>query len=94
MTESDVEKVDDNYVETDLPQRSKTALAFADAFLGAQGPPDAATINALNTEFSSAEIAEMGIGLALFHGFSKLLIVTGCEPDEMETTILSAPGSQ
>ena len=59
MVESDVEKVDDNYGETDLPHRSKTALAFADAFLGAQGPPDAATINALNTEFSPAEIAEM-----------------------------------
>ena len=93
MTETDVEKVDDNYVETDLPHRSKVALAFADAFLGAQGPPDATTIEALNSEFSATEIAEMGIGLALFHGFSKLLIITGCEPDAIETTILSAPGS-
>ena len=44
-------------------------------------------------EFSTEQIAEMGIGLALFHGFSKLLIVTGCEPEEMERTVLSAPGA-
>ena len=93
MTEDDVAQISDNYNDADLPMRSKLALRFADAFLHAEGPPDAATIEALNTEFTPAEIAEMGIGLALFHGFSKLLIVTGCEPAEMETTILSAPGS-
>jgi hypothetical protein len=50
-------------------------------------------IDRMNAEFSPEQIAELGIGLALFHGFSKLLIVTGCEPEEMERTVLSAPGS-
>jgi len=93
MVEDDVEKVDDDYNKTDLPQRSKLALAFADAFLGAQGAPSIDVQEQLKNEFTTEQIAEMGIGLALFHGFSKLLIVTGCEPEEMERTVLSAPGA-
>ncbi len=93
MVEDDVEKVEDDYNETDLPQRSKLALAFADAFLGAQGAPSSDVQEQMKNEFTTEQIAEMGIGLALFHGFSKLLIVTGCEPEEMERTVLSAPGA-
>jgi hypothetical protein len=93
MVEDDVEKVDDDYNETDLPQRSKLSLAFADAFLGAQGAPSSDVQEQMKKEFTTEQIAEMGIGLALFHGFSKLLIVSGCEPEEMERTVLSAPGA-
>ncbi len=93
LTEDEVDKIDDGFVDTDLPERSKLALAYADAFLGAQGAPDVDVIQRMNAEFSPEQIAELGIGLALFHGFSKLLIVTGCEPEEMERTVLSAPGS-
>ncbi len=31
------------------------------------------------------------MGVALFHGFSKMLIALGREPDEMETTIIPTP---
>jgi hypothetical protein len=93
MVESDVAKVDDGYNDTDLPQRSKLALAFADAFLGAQGAPGTSVQDEMKKEFTTEQIVEMGIGLALFHGFSKLLIVSGCEPEEMERTVLSAPGA-
>ncbi len=93
MAESDVEKVEDGYNDTDLPQRSKLALAFADAFLGAQGAPGTNVQDEMKKEFTTEQIAEMGIGLALFHGFSKLLIVSGCEPEDMERTELSAPGA-
>jgi hypothetical protein len=44
-------------------------------------------------EFDAAQRTEIGIGLALFHGFSKVLIALGCEPAEMDTTILPTPGS-
>ena len=53
-----------------------------------------APLAAMRDEFSPAEIAELGIGLALFHGFSKMLIISGCEPEEMATTVLSVPGAQ
>lgn len=48
----------------------------------------------IRSEFSEAEIAELGIGLALFHGFSKMLISLGLEPEQMSTTVLPTPGSQ
>ena len=93
LTEDEVDQIDDGYESSTLEHRSKLAIAFADAFLGAQGPPDAVTRVAMGNEFSSAEIAELGLGLALFHGFSKMLIISGCEPEEMATTVLSVPGA-
>ena len=93
LTEGEVEQITDDYDTSSLDNRSKLAIAFADAFLGAQGPPDEATRDAMSAEFSPAEIAELGIGLALFHGFSKMLIISGCEPENMETTVLSVPGA-
>lgn len=94
LTEDEVDKIDDAYEDSDLAKRSKLAIAFADAFLGAQGPPDESTRAEMSAEFTPTEIAELGLGLALFHGFSKMLIISGCEPEEMETTVLSVPGAQ
>jgi uncharacterized UPF0146 family protein len=48
---------------------------------------------ALLEEFTEAELVEMGIGLALFHGVSKMLIALGCEPEEMDITESRTPGS-
>jgi len=93
LTEDEVDLIDDGYESSSLDHRAKLAIAFADAFLGAQGAPNPDTCRQLNDEFSPAEIAELGLGLALFHGFSKMLIVSGCEPDEMATTVLSVPGA-
>ena len=56
----------------------------------AAGSPDLSTLVSL---VSDAELVEMGIGLALFHGLSKLLIGLGCEPDQMDTTEVRTPGS-
>ena len=41
--------------------------------------------------FNLAEITELSLGVALFHGFSKMLICLGREPKEMETTIIQTP---
>ena len=94
LTEDEVDLIEDGYESSTLDHRSKLAIAFADAFLGAQGAPDAETRHQMRDDFSSIEIVELGLGLALFHGFSKMLIISGCEPEEMETTVLAAPGSQ
>jgi alkylhydroperoxidase family enzyme len=88
----EVDKIDDGYRSSDLPERRKLALEFTDAFLAAQ-PPARREVDELRQEFSAAEITEMGVGLALFHGFAKFLIVTGCEPVDMAVTTLPAPGS-
>ena len=86
--------VEDGWEESGLPHRHKTALLLADAFLAAGGPPKPEAQAALKAEFSEAEIVELGMGLALFHGFSKMLIALGLEPEEMDTTVLPTPGSQ
>jgi hypothetical protein len=33
----------------------------------------------------------MTLGISLFHGFSKMLIVLGLEPEEMDTTVVPTP---
>ncbi|MEL6893587.1 MAG: hypothetical protein AAFP84_18490 [Actinomycetota bacterium] len=46
-----------------------------------------------DAHFTAGEQTELGVGLALFHGFSKVLIALGCEPDEMVVTELPTPGA-
>jgi hypothetical protein len=89
-SELDNAQIDDSHQDSELSERKKLALRFTDAFLSAS-PLGANDVGLLRDEFSDGELAEMGIGLALFHGFSKFLIVTGCEPEEMPTTVLPAP---
>jgi alkylhydroperoxidase family enzyme len=82
--------VDDGYQDTELPERHKTALVLADAFLhGVSLTSEQRDL--LTAEFSDAELVELGVGLALFHGFSKMLIALGLEPESMDTTLLPTP---
>jgi alkylhydroperoxidase family enzyme len=90
LTEDLVEQIRDGYEHSDLPVRHQRALRFADALLNLQTLA-AADRAELQAEFDDAQIAELGIGLALFHGFSKVLIASGAEPDQMDTTVLPTP---
>jgi hypothetical protein len=67
------------------------ALAFADRFINAPGPASANEAAALATHFDAKERTELALGLGLFHGFSKLLIGMGLEPEQMDTTVLPTP---
>tara|TARA_B100000902_G_scaffold387396_1_gene431443 strand:- start:118 stop:741 length:624 start_codon:yes stop_codon:yes gene_type:complete len=67
------------------------ALEFTDHFILTPGPISKEMRNSLQTYFSEHEIAELCIGVALFHGFSKMLIALGREPEEMDTTIVPTP---
>jgi alkylhydroperoxidase family enzyme len=63
---------------------------LADAFLhGTALTSDEQAV--LRGTFDEAELVELGIGLALFHGFSKMLIALGLEPEHMDTTVLPTP---
>jgi len=88
-----VSLIDDGHESSGLSPRLKLALQFADAFLGAGGPPSAEVRAALQAEFTTDELIEMAAGLAMFHGLSKLLICLGCEPDQMDVSIHRTPGS-
>ena len=86
--------VDDGFETSTLTPRHKAAIDFADAYLATGGPPPVEVQTRILAHFSPAEVAEMGIGLAIFCGFSKLLIAVGAEPEEMDVTILRTPGSR
>lgn len=47
----------------------------------------------LESHFSTAEIAELAMGIGLFLGMSKVLINLGLEPETMPTTVIPTPGS-
>jgi alkylhydroperoxidase family enzyme len=93
LTEELAAEVDDQWEHSTLSERHKAALVLADAFLAVDGPPSAADQATLHEHFSDAELVELGIGLALFHGFSKMLIALGLEPEQMQTTVVATPGS-
>ena len=77
-----------------LSARQKTALRFTDAFLA----NEAGTVSLLGGDpsgdgFTDEEAFEIAVGLGLFHGFSKVLICLGVEPEPatMEVTELATP---
>ena len=47
----------------------------------------------LKSCFTPEEMAELGLGIGLFLGMSKVLITLGLEPEEMQTSVLPTPGS-
>lgn len=83
--------VDDGYARSDLSGRHQLAVRLTDAILAAEGPADPELAAELHAEFDDAELAELATGIALFHGFSKLLITLGLEPEEMATTVVRTP---
>jgi alkylhydroperoxidase family enzyme len=88
-----VAQITDDHAASSLSPRAKAALAFADAFLGADGVPSPEVQAQVLAEFDDGELTEMAIGLAFFHGVSKMLIALGCEPEQMDITELRTPGS-
>jgi hypothetical protein len=69
------------------------AVRYADRFLAANGVDDD-TVAMVREEFTADERHELGLSMALFHGISKLLIVLGCEPEQMDVTVMPTPGTR
>jgi len=91
LTEERAALIDDGYERSaELSDAHKAVLAFTDAML-AGGAPPAPAVRELRSHYTDAQLAELGLGVALFHGMSKMLIVLGMEPDEMDTTVSATP---
>tara|TARA_B100000945_G_scaffold16115_1_gene11963 strand:- start:2340 stop:2993 length:654 start_codon:yes stop_codon:yes gene_type:complete len=86
-----VELIDGNWKDSLLSKDIVAALKFTDHFILTPGPISDETRSLLLSSFTQNEIAELSIGVALFHGFSKMLIALGREPEEMDTTIVPTP---
>ncbi len=86
-----MELIDGNWDTSLLSEDLLAALKFADHFILTPGPVPDEIRSSLISAFTQKEIAELSIGVALFHGFSKMLIALGREPEEMDTTVVPTP---
>jgi alkylhydroperoxidase family enzyme len=93
LTEDRVAEIEDGF-ECILEPAEATALILTDAIVQDTGALSDAQWDELREYYTDAEIAEIALGVTLFHGMSKVLICLGLEPEQMETTILPTPGSR
>ena len=73
------------------PELVENRATMLDGIWRAAGPAGPALATDMRSEFDDAEIAELATGVALAHGFSKLLITLGLEPEEMATIVARTP---
>ena len=91
MSEELVEQIDAGFESSELSDRHKAAIRYADVFLS-----DPASISdelraEMRRHFTPAEIVELSAGLALFMGFSKIAIVLGSAPESMPVRMVPTP---
>ena len=78
---------------SDLPERTKAALAWADAVLNGGDVPDPGVTDALARHFSPAEIVELTFAIGTFIGYAKVIITLGLEPEDLPLTVIPTPGT-
>lgn len=83
LTEDIVDRIRDDWDAHDLSPRHKAALRAVDAFHDDAGALDDAAKRELAAAFTPEEIVELGAGIALFLGFSKIAVALGGLPDEI-----------
>jgi alkylhydroperoxidase family enzyme len=91
LDEEMVAKITDGY-ESALDSGAVAALALTDAIIGLPQPLSDEQKQRLDQHYSASEIAEIALGVGLFLGMSKVLIVLGLEPESMPVTLLPTPG--
>ena len=91
MTEEQASLVEDGYDASALTERHKVVLRYTDVFLNDPGRLDPALGDELRTYLTDDQVVELTTALALFHGFSKMLITLGLEPDQMDTIVVPTP---
>ncbi len=75
-----MDRIDDEYAASDLPERFKLALRLADAVISDPSGLGSADRTALAGEFTPAELAELALTVAMAAGFSKAAIAWGPPP--------------
>jgi AhpD family alkylhydroperoxidase len=91
LTEEVVDKIRDDFAESDLSDRNKVILRYTDAFLAAPGVPERALREELLRHLTPEQIVELTAGIALFMGFSKIAIALGQAPESMPTLVVPTP---
>jgi alkylhydroperoxidase family enzyme len=94
LDESLVSQITDDHARSSLPAHERAALRLADAIVTTPRPLAASDVAELRRHYTPEQLAELAIGLGLFHGLSKALIVMGLEPENMPVTVMPEPGSE
>jgi AhpD family alkylhydroperoxidase len=81
LSEDLVEQVDDAFADSDLPDRYKLAVRYADVIIGNPSGLSDELKGQLNDEFEPAEIVELTLTTAFAMAFSKAAVAWGPPPD-------------
>ena len=76
-----------------MDHKEIAALMLTDRIISIPGTLTRKNDAIIKRSLSKKERAEIGLGVGLFMGMSKVLIALGLEPEEMETTVVKTPGS-
>ena len=91
MTEDLVAGIEEDFEASDLPDRYKTAIRYADALIKHPSDVPEALRKELLAEFTPAEIVEFTACLTIAMGFSKAAIAWG-PPEPIPVTAVPTPG--
>lgn len=93
LDEHKADLVQDGY-SANLDERETAALRLTDAIIGLPAALPQELQEQLHKHYSDAELVEIGLGVGLFMGMSKVLITLGLEPaEDMPVTLMPTPGS-
>jgi AhpD family alkylhydroperoxidase len=81
LTEELVDEINDAYADSDLPDRYKLAVRFADVIISDPSGASSELHAELRAEFTPEEIVELAMTTALAMAFSKAAVAWGPPPD-------------
>jgi alkylhydroperoxidase family enzyme len=91
LSERALDMVTDGYEDSELSERQIAALKLADAVLFDARSLTAEAQSQVMSQFSDGEVVGLALATGFFMAMSKLIIVFGLEPEEMETTVVPTP---
>ena len=94
LNEATIANVDAGY-QAHFNGAEAAALALTDCLLEMPNQPSEAEQQALVQHFTPEELGEIALGVGMYMGMSKVLIMLGLEPEpgQMPITTLQAPGA-
>lgn len=91
LDETKVDAIQDGYENSQLTQREKLLLAYTDLYLDNPTGLTDELKQALQAEFTAAELVHLSLAILLFNTFSKCAVSLGGMPESMPVTEVSLP---
>jgi hypothetical protein len=83
LTEETIQKMKD-YEKSDLPEREKIALRFADIILTDPQKLDEAFFKRMKEYFTEEQVIDMGMGVGFLHGTQRFIESMGIVPESYD----------